>query len=110
MKKLSAALLLLIAISAQAADFAISDTTGTRNFTLTQQINGVKFYKALFTHKTGPGQSTDTYAVDCAKKEVLMQKGPTTGGVTGIEIPGTDRLMLLINRSDSEPILKNACK
>lgn len=109
MKKLVGALFLVSAFSAHAANFAVSDSAGTRNFTLTQQNNGVKVYKALFTHKTGPGQSTDTYTVDCAKKEVLVQYGPTSGGATGIQTLGTDRPVLL-TRSDSEPILKNACK
>ena len=113
MKKLYFLVVAIFAINAFAGDFSITtQDRSTARFTTNSPVSddGWQRYDVVTSGgNLGKAQSMDVYNINCKTKRVIVTYGPTSGGVTGITVPGSGQIEWT-NKEDVNRVLSMACK
>jgi hypothetical protein len=76
---------------------------------ISEAPDGTQLFEATVHDANLPGKSIDHYSINCKYKIVTVTWGPTTGGATGITLPGGGSA-IITNLSDKNELLSMACK
>lgn len=95
---------------ALAVDFELLRPSAMLSFKQKAEMaDGSKVFEVTTKFRGQPGAAVDRYTVNCKSRQIVVSWGWTTGGATGIPVPGSGSA-ISTSKSDNEPIFASACR